>query len=206
MGTGTDSRAPGSRLQPGDPEQDLETAVRFHQRETVDNYLGLKAIAPDLPFLPVLQGWRLTEYETCAVMYEQAGVDLAAKPVVGLGSVCRRQGTAKIGAIVTAFADRGLRLHGFGVPSPSRHLSNHLRAPGCQRCRSPSPTAATRALDWPSPIAAPRRRAASVEAGARSLAQAGPRPCHARLRLVEDRRKSVWWPIRATLGRCRIVR
>ncbi|WP_240677331.1 hypothetical protein [Actinacidiphila soli] len=40
-------------LQPCDPEQDLETAVRFHQRETVDNYLGLKAIAPDLPFLPL---------------------------------------------------------------------------------------------------------------------------------------------------------
>ena len=113
-------------LQPGDPEQDLAAAVRFHQRQTVDNYLELKRLAPDLPFIPVLQGWRLAEYEACALMYEQAGIDLAAEPVVGLGSVCRRQATAEIGAIVTTFADRGLRLHGFGVKSQGVARYGHL--------------------------------------------------------------------------------
>lgn len=46
-----------------------------------------------------------------------AGIDLGTEPVVGLGSVCRRQGSDEIGWIVTALADQfGLdNLHGFGV-------------------------------------------------------------------------------------------
>ena len=50
----------------------------------------------------------------CADLYEAAGIHLADQKVVGLGSVCRRQNTARIGAIVSLFADE-LRLHGFGV-------------------------------------------------------------------------------------------
>jgi hypothetical protein len=34
---------------------------------------------------------------------------------VGLGSVCRRQASGEIGAIVAELAAAGLRLHGFGV-------------------------------------------------------------------------------------------
>lgn len=90
-------------------------SVAEHQRRTVDNLLELRALAPDLPFIPVLQGWTLADYEYCAQLYIEAGIDLAAEPVVGLGSVCRRQATKEIGQIVTTFADRGLRLHGFGV-------------------------------------------------------------------------------------------
>jgi len=48
-------------------------------------------------------------------MYQAAGVDLAAEPLVGVGSVCRRQGTEEIGTIMQALAGKGLRLHGFGV-------------------------------------------------------------------------------------------
>jgi hypothetical protein len=48
-------------------------------------------------------------------MYEEAGVDLAAQPVVGLGSVCRRQGTEEIDLIASALHARGYNLHGFGV-------------------------------------------------------------------------------------------
>ena len=36
-------------------------------------------------------------------------------PLVGLGSVCRRQATGEIGAIAAELAGLGLRLHGFGV-------------------------------------------------------------------------------------------
>lgn len=90
-------------------------SVEEHQRRTVDNLLELRALAPDLPFIPVLQGWTLADYLRCADMYAAAGVDLASEPVVGLGSVCRRQATTEIGQIVTTFADRGVRLHGFGV-------------------------------------------------------------------------------------------
>jgi hypothetical protein len=102
-------------LEPGEPEQDLTTAVRIHQRLTVDNFLELRRIAPDLPFIPVLQGWTLADYFHCKRLYEEAGVDLLSYPVVGLGSVCRREDTEEIADIVDALSATGLRLHGFGV-------------------------------------------------------------------------------------------
>jgi hypothetical protein len=89
--------------------------VTEHQRLTVDNYLELRGLDASLPFVPVLQGFSLADYLRCADMYEAAGVDLAAEPVVGIGSVCRRQATQEIAAIAATFADSGLRLHGFGV-------------------------------------------------------------------------------------------
>ncbi|NXY99558.1 hypothetical protein HYE82_35340 [Streptomyces sp. BR123] len=89
--------------------------VEEHQRLTVENLIELRALAPDLPFIPVLQGWRLEDYERCAEMYAAAGINLAAEPVVGLGSVCRRQATSEIGEIVNRFRSQGLNLHGFGV-------------------------------------------------------------------------------------------
>ncbi|GAB2718395.1 DUF7221 family queuine tRNA-ribosyltransferase-like protein [Streptomyces bullii] len=101
--------------QPGENEQPFDDAVRFHQERTVENYLELKRLAPDLPFIPVLQGWELKHYDACAQLYADAGIDLRAEPVVGLGSVCRRQATDEIREIVEEFAGRGLRLHGFGV-------------------------------------------------------------------------------------------
>lgn len=102
-------------LKPGDPEQDLTTAVRIHQRYTVDNLIELRRLAPEIPFIPVLQGNSLDDYVHCAQLYADAAIDLAAEPVVGLGSVCRRQATAEIREIVEYFATRGLSLHGFGV-------------------------------------------------------------------------------------------
>jgi len=89
--------------------------VADHQALTVDNYCTLRQLVPGLPFIPVLQGWRLGDYLACVDRYTSAGVDLAAVPLVGIGSVCRRQATREIGAIVTELAAAGLRLHGFGV-------------------------------------------------------------------------------------------
>src|SRR6266545_5152919 len=37
-------------------------SVREHQHRTVTNYLELRRLAPGLPFIPVLQGWRLDDY------------------------------------------------------------------------------------------------------------------------------------------------
>lgn len=102
-------------LKPGEPEQDRLTAVAIHQQLTLDNYLELTALAPEIRFIPVLQGQTLEDYERHAQMYRDAGVDLTAAPVVGLGSVCRRQATTEIEEIVGHFHAQGLRLHGFGV-------------------------------------------------------------------------------------------
>lgn len=90
-------------------------SVAEHQRRTVENFLELRMIAPDLPFIPVLQGYALDDYRRCADLYEKAGVSLAREPRTGLGSVCRRQATAEIACVAGALADDGLRLHGFGV-------------------------------------------------------------------------------------------
>lgn len=96
-------------------EDNFATAVVTHQQFTVQNFLDLKSVAPDIPWIPVLQGWGLEDYERCSRMYADAGVDLKLEPVVGLGSVCRRQATGEIANIVNVFHARGLKLHGFGV-------------------------------------------------------------------------------------------
>ncbi|RBQ17786.1 hypothetical protein DP939_23280 [Spongiactinospora rosea] len=102
-------------------------SITEHQHRTVANYLHLRAIAPDLPFIPVLQGWQLADYLHCADLYASAGVNLASLPRVGLGSVCRRQSTTEIARIVATLAHIGLRLHGFGVKTGGLHrYGQHL--------------------------------------------------------------------------------
>ena len=89
--------------------------VSEHQHRTIANFLRLRDLGPHLPWIPVLQGWTLGDYLRCVDLYAAAGVDLTAEPVVGLGSVCRRQATAEIDFITDELAGLGLRLHGFGV-------------------------------------------------------------------------------------------
>jgi hypothetical protein len=89
-------------------------SVAEHQRRTVDSYLELRTLAPDLPWLPVLQGWVHGDYLRHLGAYARAGVDLAALPLVGLGSVCRRQETGMAEGLIRDLHGMGLRLHGFG--------------------------------------------------------------------------------------------
>lgn len=90
-------------------------SVEEHQRRTVANYLELRQLAPELPIIPVVQGWRGRDYVRCAEMYADAGVDLTAEPVVGVGSVCRRQHMDEAVDIMESLHDSGVeRLHGFG--------------------------------------------------------------------------------------------
>lgn len=89
--------------------------VGWHQRFTVQNFCLLRQMAPDVNFIPVLQGWRLDDYLRCIDLYREAGVDLASFRTIGLGSVCRRQHTEEIAEIVGELSSLGLRLHGFGV-------------------------------------------------------------------------------------------
>jgi hypothetical protein len=89
--------------------------VLIHQQRTVANYLRLRELAPDLPIIPVLQGQSIADYHRCADMYERHGVDLAALPLLGVGSVCRRQHTGEVEQIMRSLAARGYRLHAFGA-------------------------------------------------------------------------------------------
>jgi hypothetical protein len=88
--------------------------VDAHIGRTVDNLCQFRELAPEVPWIPVLQGYRMAEYEACARRYEGAGIDLEAEPRVGVGTLCRRQHTREGTSIVRRLASYGFRLHGFG--------------------------------------------------------------------------------------------
>ena len=92
--------------------------IAERQRRTVENLLLLRDLAPDVPFVPVLQGFTVDDYQRCPDLYDRARIDLAAEPLVGLGSVCRRQTTREVHQIITALRERGItRLHGDPIAS-----------------------------------------------------------------------------------------
>jgi hypothetical protein len=90
--------------------------VLRHQSLTLENFGRLRELIGPLA-APVLQGWEPGEHERHAEMYADAGFDLRTEPIVGVGSVCRRNSDREIGAIVRPLAAAGLRLHGFGIRS-----------------------------------------------------------------------------------------
>ena len=90
--------------------------VERHQELTIDNFLEARTLAPDLPIIPVLQGWTWGDYLYHVEDYARRGIDLGKEPVVGVGTGCRRQSTTRFGAILaTLRADLGDRLHSFGL-------------------------------------------------------------------------------------------
>jgi hypothetical protein len=101
-------------------------SVLAHQQRTIANLVELRSIAPDLPFIPVLQGWTSGDYHDCIDAYEKAGVDLFAEPVVGLGTVCRRQNTMSAALLVSGLVACGLRIHGFGFKMTGLKAVGHL--------------------------------------------------------------------------------
>lgn len=106
-------------------------SVAEHQRRTVDNFVQLSDLWNDdwtNPFMPVLQGATRDDYLRCWDLYTRAGIDLANYPVVGLGSVCRRQAEDEIGDIITALRSRDtdLPIHGFGVKKRGLEKYGHL--------------------------------------------------------------------------------
>lgn len=103
-------------------------SVEEHQKRTVNNFLELRSLAPDLPIVPVLQGWSLADYWRCEDMYKAAGVRLHDEQVVGVGTVCRRQGSDEVATIIQSLAASGLRIHGFGVKRAGLANSAHALA------------------------------------------------------------------------------
>lgn len=89
--------------------------VLEHQRRTITSYLELRQMAPEVPWLPVVQGLSVDQYQDHVEMYSQSGVNLSYMDRVGVGSVCRRQGTIDAVQIVEALHGLGLKTHLFGV-------------------------------------------------------------------------------------------
>lgn len=109
--------------------------ITEHQRRTVANFQELVALwpeysdSPEQPFMPVLQGWEPDDYLRCADMYDAAGVRLEDYPVVGLGSVCRRNNPTELLAVLENVIPRltpWLALHGFGMKTQGLEVAGHL--------------------------------------------------------------------------------
>ena len=89
--------------------------IAEHQALTIRSYLDLCELAPGIPWLPVLQGWECDDYLDHIEQYNQHGIDLRLNPAVGVGSICRRQGTREAARIIRSVAMQGIRIHAFGV-------------------------------------------------------------------------------------------
>lgn len=89
--------------------------VAEHQRRTTENVLELRMLGTPVPVIPVVQGWTLDDYLRHVDEYAAAGIDLTAEPLVGVGSVCRRQHTAEVEEIAATLAALGVRTHLFGA-------------------------------------------------------------------------------------------
>lgn len=102
-------------------------SVTEHQIRTIHSLLDLRELAPEIPWVPVLQGWRGVDYMRHIEAYGRAGIDLTQEPIVGVGTVCRRQGTHEGVDLFKLLSWYGLRLHGFGVKlSGLRKASRYL--------------------------------------------------------------------------------
>lgn len=89
--------------------------VERHQRLTTWSFVTLKSLAPEIPWMPVLQGWTRDDYLRHVEEYHRAlPFPLSGFRRVGLGSVCRRQGTQEAEEIVRELSGMGLKLHAFG--------------------------------------------------------------------------------------------
>lgn len=99
------------------PVELLRQRVCVHQNRTIENLISLRELAPEVPWMPVLQGWFPEDYVAHAEAYARAGIDLRKEPVVGLGSVCRRERLDDARKVISKLAGPSwrLRLHGFGL-------------------------------------------------------------------------------------------
>lgn len=87
--------------------------VEIHQERTINSVIELRTYAPELPIIPVLQGWNKHDYLRHVDTYARRGINLEEENRVGIGSICRRQATDEAADI--AFALQPLKLHAFGA-------------------------------------------------------------------------------------------
>lgn len=87
-------------------------SLEEHQRLTIQSWQTLMSLDPSIPWLPVLQGFEVSDYLRHLEAYRQAG---CTDTYYGVGSVCRRQGTLEARQIFEALTREDVRCHGFGV-------------------------------------------------------------------------------------------
>lgn len=96
--------------------------IAEHQVLTIESFMTLRALAPEIPWMPVLQGWECDDYLDHIEQYAEAGVDLTAAPIVGVGTICKRQSSRQAARIIRAIAMQRIRIHAFGVKADGIRL------------------------------------------------------------------------------------
>lgn len=94
-------------------------SIEQHQRLTVERYDALEDCDHRSYIIPVLQGYAPTDYLRHLEMYNHR-IDTGMW--VGVGSVCKRNGTPdSVASVLRAIEQErpGLRLHGFGLKTTS---------------------------------------------------------------------------------------
>lgn len=103
--------------------------VLAHQLRTAANYRALCRIAPDIPWLPMIQGWAPTDYLRHLAIYRHGGVDLLDGRAVGVGSIAGRQNTTEAHAVLAACSAVGLHnIHAMGAHSGLRRYGALVRS------------------------------------------------------------------------------
>lgn len=87
-------------------------SITEHIQRTIQSWVELTQMAPELPWMPVLQGYSVGDYLACLEGYRAQGY-MGIK--FGIGSVCRRQDTNEIDEVFRRLSQEGLSMHGFGV-------------------------------------------------------------------------------------------
>lgn len=100
--------------EPAGSWSDRRTAVRAHQQRTLESFLRLRDLAPDVPWAAALQGYTDEEYWEHVLLYEAAGVNLQRLPRVAVGSMCKRQHTESAARILRGLAQYGCAVHALG--------------------------------------------------------------------------------------------
>jgi hypothetical protein len=90
-------------------------SIQQHQRRTVQSLCELRRYAPEVNWLPVLQGWGLQSYMQHIAMYKAAGFRLEDEHLVGVGSVASRQTDPMLPLLFSELQSKGLALHAFGL-------------------------------------------------------------------------------------------
>lgn len=98
---------------PCEPSIMLELSVRERIKQTVDN-TKILATAQFPGLLPVIQGWDVLDYLYCVDELEAVGL---LRPVMGIGSICRRGKQGPMVEIVRHLVQRlpGVKFHAFGA-------------------------------------------------------------------------------------------
>lgn len=104
--------------------------VREHQWRTIDSVHILRGLlGAEVQIIPVVQGQTPDDYLRHVDWYRATGIDLRDEPLVGVGSVCRRQNMDEAGDILTALRSVGVaQLHGFGFKKQGLRRFGHLLA------------------------------------------------------------------------------